>query len=144
MLPWAPTSTTIYLKQKLGEQSLSAWKTLLPTHSCKGPTPPRVLHNTNWRPPVKPTTLDFILFFFFFHCFKSWLRHSGSFVEAAFGLSSCEVSCGILVALPGAEPVSPALQGQILNHWTNREVPPAFDFRHFSSVRALLPCPPHN
>ena len=58
-----PYLTTIYLKHKLGEQSLRAWKTLLPIHSCKGPTPPRVPHNTNWKPTVKPTTLDFFFFF---------------------------------------------------------------------------------
>ena len=93
MLPWTLTSTTIYLKQNLGEQSLRAWKTLLPTHSYKGPTAPRVSHNTNWKPLLKPTTLDFILFLTAtsLSCgiqdLSLW-QHSDS---------SCELSCGILV-----------------------------------------------
>ena len=38
------------------------------------------------------------------------------------GLISCSEACGILVPR-GFEPVSPAVQRQILNHWTTREVP---------------------
>ena len=34
-------------------------------------------------------------------------------------ISCCSEACGIR----GFEPVSPAVQGQILNHWTTREVP---------------------
>ena len=60
------------------------------------------------------------------------MHHAGSFVMAS-RLSSCgmrvqqqkawlPVACGILVPRPGTEPVSPALQGIHLNHWTTREV----------------------
>ena len=31
---------------------------------------------------------------------------------------------GILVPLPGMEPMSPALEARSLNHWTTRQVPP--------------------
>ena len=32
-------------------------------------------------------------------------------------------ACGILVPQPGIEPVPPAVEARILNHWTTREVP---------------------
>ena len=32
-------------------------------------------------------------------------------------------SCGILVPRPGTEPTPPTLEGEVLNHWTTREVP---------------------
>ena len=32
-------------------------------------------------------------------------------------------ACGILVPQPGIEPMPPAMEGWILNHWTAREVP---------------------
>ena len=39
------------------------------------------------------------------------------------GLMSYSEACGILVPQRGFEPVSPAVQRQVLNHWTTREVP---------------------
>ena len=32
------------------------------------------------------------------------------------------VACGILVPQPGIKPVTPAVEAQILNHWTTREI----------------------
>ena len=32
-------------------------------------------------------------------------------------------ACGILAPQPGIEPTPPALEGEVLNHWTTREVP---------------------
>ena len=34
----------------------------------------------------------------------------------------CHVACRILVPLPGIEPMPPAVEARILNHWTTREV----------------------
>ena len=34
----------------------------------------------------------------------------------------CHTACGILVPLPGIEPVLPVLVAQSLNHWTTGEV----------------------
>ena len=48
-------------------------------------------------------------------------RLSSRAVVAACWLS-CSVTCGILGLQPGMEPVSYTV-GQILNHWTTREVP---------------------
>ena len=36
----------------------------------------------------------------------------------------CCAACRILVPRPGIEPMLPAVEAQILNHWTAREVPP--------------------
>ena len=41
-----------------------------------------------------------------------------------FGL--CHVACRILVPLSGIKPVPPAVEAQILNHWTTREIPLLF------------------
>ena len=43
-------------------------------------------------------------------------------LAAVHGLS-CPVACGILASWPGIKPVSFALEGIFLNHWTTREVP---------------------
>ena len=43
--------------------------------------------------------------------------------------------CGILVSLPGIKPLPPALESQILNHWTAREVPSFFFFFKQSHYR---------
>ena len=32
-------------------------------------------------------------------------------------------ACGILAPQPGIEPPRPALEGEVFNHWTAREVP---------------------
>ena len=34
-------------------------------------------------------------------------------------------ACGILASQPGTEPTPPALEGEVFNHWTAREVPRA-------------------
>ena len=49
------------------------------------------------------------------------LGHMGS-VVVAYSLS-CPVACRILVPRPGIEPMPPALEVWILNHWITREVP---------------------
>ena len=46
--------------------------------------------------------------------------HAGSLV--AMGGLSCSLACGILVPQPRLKPVSPALRGRFLTHWTTREV----------------------
>ena len=33
------------------------------------------------------------------------------------------VACGVLVSLPGIEPIPPSLEAQSLNHWTARKSP---------------------
>ena len=40
-----------------------------------------------------------------------------------YGLTWCSLACEILRPWPGIKPLSPALQKQILNPWTTREVP---------------------
>ena len=75
------------------------------------------------------------IYFLFWGCIGSWLRHRGSFVAARGLLSSCgmwvflsvveapgsvvaargiscPLACGILVPRPGIKPVSPSLEGR--------------------------------
>ena len=72
---------------------------------------------------------------YLFGCIGSSWRHTGpsfhlvgpflvvhELASHSYGLS-CLEACGILVAQPGIEPASPALQDGILNHWTTRESP---------------------
>lgn len=48
--------------------------------------------------------------------------HHGVVVHGLHGLS-CFKACGIFVPQPVIQPMSPALQGRFLNHWTTNEVP---------------------
>ena len=51
-----------------------------------------------------------------------------------FFLSDC-TACRILVPQPGIKPTPPAVEGQSLNHWISREVPPLFFlYLHFPQV----------
>ena len=40
-----------------------------------------------------------------------------------FGGGLCHVACGILVPLPGIEPMASAVEVPHLNHWAAREAP---------------------
>ena len=52
--------------------------------------------------PPHEASIDSFLFLFFF--------------------CQCHLACGILVAWPGIEPVSPTVEARSLNHWTSRKV----------------------
>ena len=47
-------------------------------------------------------------------------------------------ACGILVPLPGAEPVSPELEVQSLNYWIAREVPILKVLDSLDNVKVLV------
>ena len=60
---------------------------------------------------------------FCFDCAESSLWHTGFFsLVVAHALRGTK-ACGILVPLPGIEPMSPDTRRWILNHWATREVP---------------------
>ena len=51
----------------------------------------------------------------------------------------CRMTYGITVSPPGIEPVSPALEAQILNRWTAREVPVTiFNRKHSQKSEHLI------
>ena len=56
----------------------------------------------------------------------SCLSETAQIVGFFFFFWSHCAACGILVPQPGTEPAPPALEAQILNHWTAREVPRLF------------------
>ena len=104
------------------------------------------------------TSCWFFFFFFFKVCFFYLHAVDNSFFF--FLASQCE-ACAILVSQPRIKPAPPAVEAQIVNHWTAREVPillvlaegPAdFSLLHFDnlyltfgnvlkhpSLRAVLP-----
>ena len=45
-----------------------------------------------------------------------------------FFLAASRTACGILVPQPGIEPLPPAVESWVLNHWTTMEVPAALYF----------------
>ena len=53
---------------------------------------------------------------------QSWCVDSRADSAVAAGRLSYLMAFGLLVPRPGIEPMSPALQAWILNHWTTREV----------------------
>ena len=57
----------------------------------------------------------------------------GVVVHGLHGLS-CFKACGIFVSQPVIEPMSPALQGRFLNHWTTKEVSGGGEFFMFSEL----------
>ena len=46
----------------------------------------------------------------------------------------CHLACGILAPWPGIEPAPPTLKGEVLNHWTTREVPQIKTFNTYSHL----------
>ena len=62
-------------------------------------------------------------------------------VVEALGLS-CSMACRNLVPQTGTEPTFPALTGQILNHWTAKEVPiiSLFHLNRFNGHEVDSPC----
>ena len=61
-----------------------------------------------------------------FMCFSLRLEWKGLFIYL-FWLF--HMACGFLMPWPGIKPLSPALEVQILNHWTTREVPDSCTFK---------------
>ena len=50
------------------------------------------------------------------------------------------IMCKILVPQPRLKPMSPAVEAQILNHWTAREVPTLFiKSLYFGSISPIIP-----
>ena len=66
-------------------------------------------------------SLYFLVFFYFFF---------GIFLHCA--------ACGILLPLPGIEPVSPAMEVQNFNHWASREVPLRLHFLSLFTCQCSL------
>ena len=50
------------------------------------------------------------------------------------GFFFCHLACGILAPWPGIEPAPPTLKGEVLNHWTTREVPQIKTFNTYSHL----------
>ena len=60
---------------------------------------------------------QFDLFFFFYHVFSLFKLSFKIFIY------TMRVACRISFPLPGIKPLLPAVEVQILNHWTTKEVP---------------------
>ena len=97
----------------------------------------RAMQGDRWLIPEKPQTPQrvsakrfyFILFFIFLkNFFLMWpfLKSLLNLPQHCLCSMRCSLgheACGILAPRPGVEPSPPALEGEVLNHWTARKVP---------------------